>query len=693
MTPRMRRETQTASPAARTSFGRLQKDAVRRINIGQSFAEYDRALDDGTVYVHTPALAAAQDAHSGKIFFVGRRGTGKTAIRRYCGESSGNVRIIIPEIFSPSSTLTEVTRLDTSRRKPFQSLVSAFRRTLQIELLLMYAASHPATTEIPRPVLDEIEELGNLDFDVRALEIIRRVTTPLMCDDDEAWLRENKLAKTIGEHMKTMGSAELVHTLLVDSIDDYWEGSNAGLIYLTAFMHACQEVSAQIPWARTVLFLRENIFERVRSGDTESSRLETAVVAMEWTEKQLLELIERRLNRTLAAKLPLNGETWAAYFEDSRDAWQDVMRYCQRRPRDVLIYVSNAVESAQGAGNSRVLLEDVRNARRRFSDNRLRDLGDEYAENFPRLDEVLLRFYGLGQRFSLPGIEAFVRKLIKDPSLTRLCGPWIYEMAAPEKFVRLLYNIGFVGLRTRSGGPRFRALGPQDTSPPPITDSTDIEIHPCYWEALDLQDVLVSALDEDAEFGRIGLVQDLPGGVSAAEYAEHLDVIIDSLKDLRHGPDGASDFEEIVGDVINLCFFRSLQNVQAHCRTVDGKTVRDWVASNRASTGFWELIRTRYDATQVTWECKNYTELTASDFHQTNYYMNDASGRFVVLVFRGEIQPGYHHHASRIHRDSRGLVLMLTEKDLLVFLRQARNGKIKEDHIQDRYDHQVRKIS
>lgn len=73
--------------------------------------------------------------------------------------------------------------------------------------------------------------------------------------------------------------------------------------------------------------------------------------------------------------------------------------------------------------------------------------------------------------------------------------------------------------------------------------------------------------------------------------------------------------------------------------------------------------------------------------------MNDVSGRFVVLAFRGEIKPVYYQHLRRIATHSKGFVMPLTERDLMVFLRQARNGKIKEDHIQDKYDSIVRKLS
>lgn len=676
-----------------TNAPKLPRGALRSVNIGQSFAEYDPALKSSDVYVHTLALNAAQDADSGKVFFVGRRGTGKTAVRLYCGETFDHTRVIIPEIFSPTSVIVETEILNNTKARPFQSLVSAFRRSLQIELLMLYDAAHPARSELPKRVSEEIEEFGDLDFDLRSLRIIDRVLRPLGIGNEEQWLRENKAAREVADQMKQMNTTSRAqYTVIVDSIDDYWEGSDSGLIYLTAFMHACQEITAQIPWARTIMFLRENIFERVRSRDTESSRLETAVVGMEWSEAQLRELVERRLNRNLTAKVALDGPTLSAFFENSTSAWSEVLEHCQRRPRDVLIYVNNAVESAQAAGRERITDDDVAQARRRFSDNRLRDLGDEYAENFPNLSIVLERFYGLGNAYTLAGIEAVLQRLVADPEVTRLCGTWIFEHSTPERFIRLLYNIGFVGLRIGKGAPRFRALGPQDTTAPPVTTSTDIVVHKCYWDALDLQDVLVRDLPEGREFSKIGLIEDLPGGVSQVDYVDGLEFCLDQFDDIPKGHPGAADFEEIVGDVLRLCFFRSLANVEAKVRTSDGRSIRDWIVANRAQDGFWEHVRSKYGASQVTFECKNYAKLKAEDFHQAQYYMNDTAGRFTVLVFRGEIESSYLAHIRAIASSTKGMVLLLTEKDLKTFLRQAANGKVKEDHIQDRYDSLVRKL-
>ena len=107
------------------------------------------------------------------------------------------------------------------------------------------------------------------------------------------------------------------------------------------------------------------------------------------------------------------------------------------------------------------------------------------------------------------------------------------------------------------------------------------------------------------------------------------------------------------------------------------------------------MVRQRYQATQIVWECKNYADLSADDFHQASYYMTKEIGRFVVIAFRGEeTKKHYFQHIKRVANEKEGgIILLLNERDLNVFLRQAINGKVKEDHINEIYDHIVREIS
>lgn len=46
---------------------------------------------------------------------------------------------------------------------------------------------------------------------------------------------------------------------------------------------------ATVSCVRPLVFIRENVFEKVRNMDRESARLETAVVSLEWTREMLRE--------------------------------------------------------------------------------------------------------------------------------------------------------------------------------------------------------------------------------------------------------------------------------------------------------------------------------------------------------------------------------------------------------------------
>ena len=483
-------------------------------------------------------------------------------------------------------------------------------------------------------------------------------------------------------------------TLLIDRIDDSWDGSDRAVIMLMALMHACIEVQTSIKCVKPLIFLRENVFDRVKQIDKESTRLETCVASMDWTHELLLEMVERRLGLPFNTKLPLGGKTWNHFFEKTASDSSEslIFEYCLQRPRDILSYCSYAIELAQSKKHLIVTIQDIIDARRRFSETRLKDLGDEYAENYPNIAIVLSRFYGLGREFTVSAIEDMITKLLIDKEIQNRCSGWIYSYTETQEFIRLLYNIGFVGIKDTSGV-QYRSLGPSSSSPPAITIKTHIIVQPSYVDALDLPDTIISQLDPELSWQTAGFLTDIPDAIGKEDYYHRLDVLMEGLNSLPRGQNQATDWEDIVGDIIKLCFFRWLSNVTPQERDIDGCIVRDWIASNRAKSGFWNLVFHKYNASQIIWECKNYDKLQASDFQQIDYYLNDKIGTFGIIAFRGELENYHYNHIKRIANDMSGLVLLLTNKDLKVFVRQAIKGKFSENHIQDRYDNIIRKIS
>jgi hypothetical protein len=550
---------------------------------------------------------------------------------------------------------------------------------------------------LPAPIVRERNYVEDYEFDLRLLAFVEEGFSTLKNKQDKDWKRQITRCKELASEIDGFRiDAKWDTVLLIDRIDESWDGSDKAVVMLMALMHACVELSSTVQAIRPLLFLRENIFERVRLLDKEFSRLETFVLALDWTRELLTELVERRLNLPLIAKFPLNGETWRAFFEEPLvgDSSQDIVfNYCQYRPRDVLTYCSFALESAQSRLQQQITIQDLHAARKRFSDSRLKDLGDEYAENYPQVQLVLRRFYGLGRVFTVQAVGDFIKKLLVDAEVREQCKTWIYRYIQPDLFIRLFYDLGFFGLKNGQSDVQFRSAGPQSTTPPAISKETLVVIHPTYEDALNLQNIIVSNIGAEVSLKQAGLIGELPGAIDISEFRAAVQNLQQELQTLPTGDEGAEEFERIIGEIIKLCFFKSLSNPERKVRDVSGRVIRDWIVGNHSNEDFWSLVRLKYGATQIIWECKNYTKLSADDFHQASYYMSDKIGRFAIIAFRGrEKLKHYYEHIKRI-ADERGLVLLFDERDLEVFLRHALNGKSNQPHIQELFDGTIRMIS
>ena len=64
--------------------------------------------------------------------------------------------------------------------------------------------------------------------------------------------------------------------VLIDRLDDEWDDSDKAVVLVMALMHACVEIRSATEAVRPMIFLRENVFDRVRQLDSEFSRLETS---------------------------------------------------------------------------------------------------------------------------------------------------------------------------------------------------------------------------------------------------------------------------------------------------------------------------------------------------------------------------------------------------------------------------------
>jgi hypothetical protein len=465
----------------------LPRDALSRIRLGHSFAECDIIRDAPGLFVQTQSTAAAVEygEQRSKCFFIGRRGTGKTALTYFIKSRIKNTIDINPLLNAPLGIPVNIAEFTKFNQPPFRTLIASYKRALMDEVLLTWVETKRVQeSKLVRQLAKELNNDDRKDFELRLLEAFKVGLEALQGNEQDIWLREIKREKTVVKEMaKLCDDSSWHYTLLIDRIDELWDGTDEAVVFLMALMHACVELSSACAFVRPLLFLRENIFDRVRKLDNEFARLETWTVSLGWSEPYLVEMIERRLNHPFTAKLPLGGTTWDYFFEqvDGKSSREYVFAFCQDRPRDVLTFCEFAIATAVDARRQRVTFDDLKLARQRFSENRLKDLGDEYAENFPIIQLVLNSFFGLGIEFTLAGLEAFIKKLIVEPRIVSACGTWLFHHHAPERFAELLWNIGFLGIG--NGSVVFRSPGANDAAHPPITSAARFVVHGTYRAA------------------------------------------------------------------------------------------------------------------------------------------------------------------------------------------------------------------
>jgi hypothetical protein len=556
----------------------LPKRTISNIQIGQSFAEYDEILAKGDVFIETPAIRIASTGSNSKCFFIGRRGTGKTSINIYLKTKTPKLTIqLVPQVFSPLTEYFSENARDT-RQMPFKTLVTCFKRTIIDEVLRNWRQNGYLNFDrTPQTVRFERENIEKLDFDDRMINFIEQSKDILDRNDVKSWNKFISRCKNLGNELDQIRQSESWKcTVLIDRIDEHWDGSEKSVILIMALMHACIELNSQIESLNVYLFLRENIFERIKKINNEFSRLETFVISLEWSQEALLEMIEKRLNLVLNAKLQLRGPTWDAFFDEweGKSSRYFVLNFCQHRPRDVLIYCKYAIESAQQKRHDRILVEDLQEARGKFSESRLKDLGDEYAENYPQIQFILSKFHGLSNKFTINGIKDFVKFMLVDEQIKLACSSWIYNFTIPEIFVKLMYEIGFFGIETLNGV-QYRSLSAEINSFPSLTDQTIIFIHPSYEYALNLQNLLISELSNGFKLEKSDYLVVLPESINVDQYKNKLEEIRLELATLPKGTEDSSDFEKVVGEIIKLCFFESLSNIQHHERDYEGRVIRD----------------------------------------------------------------------------------------------------------------------
>ena len=191
-------------------------------------------------------------------------GTGKTAITLYLEKKSpGKVVLLLPQLLVPVGRYFDTAIMQDVHHQPFKSLVSSFKRAILGEVLRSWIqrGRFSFRSNTPSALSRERNYIEDYDFDISLLSFAEAALEAFSKNQDKEWLRSIGRWKEIAKEMdNSMASASDRTLLVIDRVDESWDGSDKSVILLMAMMHACVELLNELRMcASTPFFERKCI--------------------------------------------------------------------------------------------------------------------------------------------------------------------------------------------------------------------------------------------------------------------------------------------------------------------------------------------------------------------------------------------------------------------------------------------------
>ena len=492
-------------------------------------------------------------------------------------------------------------------------------------------------------------------------------------------LRSERVATSIG---RVSASSDVRIVTLIDGLDENWDGSDVSAQLVSGLLTHC---ATDFPATRAIsfVFLRENMYRRVRELAPRWDRIEGYFTFLTWTTEQLEHLVLTRLR----ASRPSDDFEWSSVFESHIDdvpSLNYLISRTQSKPRELILFCRYALEAALAARVEIIGARHVKEAERRYSENRLRDLLNEYQDAIPELESTCSIFIGKPDVFDLDELLGLLRDFIASGRYTALAPRLSLTHPNHEALLDLLLGLGVLGVRTRGSTDfAFKYYGEQGNAFHTLSDIAELAIHPAFCIALGTRHrttgATAVAAREVAEDELIGAAS--PFGVRQLAVKEHGAKLLSRLRGIPTGMGSFRAYEEVVRDVISFAFSGYLDNGRMQEHSWSGAQVRDVVFDNSGETMFFSYVRDNYQAITFVFECKNKTALEPADYHQIESRLSDTTGNLGCICYRSSRREPVRAEIVQI-RDvyvrSHGqkLVLLLSDANLAQLLAKRMKGQL-----------------
>lgn len=436
-----------------------------------------------------------------KQFVVGRKGAGKSAIRKKLLADLQTSRDSINIEILPNQTIFSAIRLDEEVNQNFAEeiffqyawLTHCFNAALESigagQEGQFTVGSYVAAREFAIK-----RGTANLDF----LEGIRDLVSRIKIKGGnkigdlgiqiEKSLREITDINSLEFHLKKLAVDGVKVTFLIDDLDLGWDNTELSNKVLQGMLLASHYIRAMNPNFQCIVFIRDDMYRLLLQGTQHSDKFRENVT-LKWDAQALESVLTERIrfNYTSNKLTPPvdNLDLFQSVFPKNVGSSGTMNWMTERtlgRPRELIQFAKLYTENLSSPEPDSDIIKSVEES---YSRMKIEDLCTEFRNQYPNLKNVFdtWRAKFFRQKYHLTK-EEFQHILYALLNGCKIEEKWFIDLKSQtdvDGFAKVLFDIGFVGDFIKGGAGGSRTIYSVEDHTPIFSE---IQVHPCFRKAV-----------------------------------------------------------------------------------------------------------------------------------------------------------------------------------------------------------------
>ncbi len=293
--------------------------------------------------------------------------------------------------------------------------------------------------------------------------------------------------------------------ITIDDLDTKWIDDSLKYKLIRALIETVKSFR-QVRSVKIIVSLRLDLLQRVisatRDSGFQSEKYESLRLNLRWSEKELLTLIDRRIQHLVKQRYTSRAVPMKELFPShiGKLRFEDyLMQQTLLRPRDAILFVNECIARASDKGQIGVQI--VQDAEGTYSQKRVDSLHEEWGTIYPKIDSYLRIFSRRAVSIKVTELsEESIRSWVEtdllasssdiaDPVAKAASLCFLEEKISHFRFlltlIDALYRVGAIGIKPDAASPEYWSFFSDHVpSEGTIKPSSTIRLHPVFWRAV-----------------------------------------------------------------------------------------------------------------------------------------------------------------------------------------------------------------